>query len=257
MNRFKFYIAFARNAFREARHNKVLHIAAGFAAALILFSLFMGEVSMYQNEKVVKDVGLAAISLLGVFVAIYLGVTSLYQELEKRTIYSIVSKPIRREDVLIGKYLGMAWILGVAVVMMTLYLYLVTSFIEAKIDFALLPAIALIYVELLVIAAVAVLFSSFSTPFMSGFFTLGFFLVGRVSHILRDFGERSKNDVFKFFANLVQKVIDLEPFDLRVHAVHKLPIYMEDFWYPLFYGCVLTALLIAGSLVVFRRRDFK
>lgn len=247
----------ATNAYLEARHNKVLHIAAVFAAILIFFSLFLGEVSLNQNEKVVKDIGLASISLLGVFVAVYLGVNSLYRELQGRTIYSLMSKPIDRYQILLGKYFGMALVLLSVVVMMTIYLYLVTSFVEARIDLALLPAIVLIYVELLIVAALAIFFSSFSTPFLSGFFTFGFFLVGRCSHELGQFGNRSKNELFKFFATSVQKVYDLEGFNLRTHAVHKLPVYRDDFWMPVLYGGLLIAVLLWISTYAFTRRDFK
>lgn len=247
----------ATNTYREARHNKVLHIGAGFAAVLILFSLFMGEVSLNQHEKLVKDIGLASISLFGVFVAIFLGVNTLYRELERRTIYSIISKPITRHEILIGKYLGMTLVLISVVFMMTVYLYFVTAFIESKVDFELLPAIGLILMELLVVAAIAVFFSSFSSPFLSGFFTTGIFLVGRVTHTLGEFGERSRNMVFKFFARGAQKVFDLESFDLRTQVVHKLPIYAEDFWYPALYGIAMILLLLSLSLIPFRRRDFK
>jgi ABC-type transport system involved in multi-copper enzyme maturation permease subunit len=251
------YGIIAANAYREARHNKVLHIAGGFAAALILFSLFMGEVSLYQNEKVVKDVGLGCISIFGVFVAIYLGVNTLYRELERRTIYTIVSKPVSRVEILIGKYLGMVWVLTSVVGTMTIYLYLVTSFLESSVDWALLPAIGLILVELWVVAAIAVFFSSFSTPFLSGFFTVGLFLVGRVTYLLGDFGERSKNIVFRYFATGIQKVFDLHSFDLRTHVVHKLPVYSEDFWWPVAYGSFMIGLLLVFSILPFQKRDFK
>ncbi|MBN8554229.1 MAG: ABC transporter permease subunit [Deltaproteobacteria bacterium] len=251
------YFIIAANTYSEARHNKVLHIAGGFAAALILFSLFMGEVSLYQNEKVVKDVGLACISIFGVFVAIYLGVNTLFKELERRTIYSVVSKPVDRHEVLLGKYLGMIMVLISVVFMMTVYLYLVTAFIESKVDWALLPAIGLIIVELAVVAAMAVFFASFSTPFLSGFFCLGLFLIGRITHDLGAFGERSKNPLFKIFATWIQKIYDLEAFDLRTHVVHKLPVYAEDFWLPAAYGLFLIGILLTLSILTFRRRDFK
>lgn len=247
----------AHNTYLEARHNKVLHIAGLFAAILILFSLFLGEVSLFQNEKIVKDIGLASISLLGVFIAIYLGVNSLYQDLERRTIYSIISKPISRREILLGKFLGMSLVLTSVVLMMTTYLYLVTSFIESKIDWALMPAVGLIIAELLIVAAIAVFFSSFSSPFLSAFFSAALFLIGRVSRELGDFGERSKNAVFKFFATGVQKIFDLESFNLRTATVHKLPVYMEDFWYPILYGLFLVAILILISNELFARRDFK
>jgi ABC-type transport system involved in multi-copper enzyme maturation permease subunit len=247
----------ATNTYLEARHNKVLHIAAAFAAVLILFSLFMGEVSLFQNEKVVKDIGLASISSLGVFVAVFLGVNTLFKELQGRTIYSIVSKPIDRYEILLGKFLGMALVLASIVIMMTIYLYLVTSFIESKVDFELLPAVGLIYAELLIVAALAIFFSSFSTPFLSGFFTVGFFLVGRVSHDLGQFGNRSKNEVFKVFATWIQKVFDLDSFNLRTQVVHKLPIYREDFWLPVGYGAAMICVLLTISIIIFARRDFK
>lgn len=251
------YWIIAYNAFFEARHSKVLYIAAGFAAGLIVFSLFMGEVSLYQNEKIVKDIGLASISLLGIFVAIFLGVNSLYKDLEHRTIYSIVSKPIDRYQILLGKYLGMAAVLALIVIMMTLYLYLVTSFLESKVDFTLLPAIFLIFCELLVVAAIATFFSSFSSPFLSGFFTVGLVIVGRISYELGQFGQRSKNELFKLFATSIQKAFDLEAFNLRDVVVHKLPVQVTDVIYPSAYGFFLVLTLLILSTYTFHRRDFK
>lgn len=247
----------AWNSFQEAKHNKVLHIAGLFCAVLIMFSLFMGEVSLYQNEKVVKDAGLASISLLGIFVAAFLGVNSLYRELEGRTIYAVMAKPLERFQILLGKYLGMVGVLAVVVIMMTTYLYLVTAFMEARVDWSLLPAIGLIFAELTIVAALAVFFSSFSSPFLSGFFTVGLVIVGRLAHQLGQFGVRSKNQFFKIFAQGVQKTFDLEAFDLRTRVVHKLPVYQEDFWLPVFYAVFVVALLLSASIWAFRKRDFK
>jgi ABC-type transport system involved in multi-copper enzyme maturation permease subunit len=201
--------------------------------------------------------GLAAISILGVFVAIYLGVNSLYQDMEKRTIYTVMAKPVTRSEILFGKYLGMVLVLTSVVVMMTTYLYLVTTFVESKVDWALLPAVFLILVELWIVAAVAVFFSSFASPFLSGFFTFGVFVTGRLSRELADFGERSKNLFFKFFATGVQKAFDLEAFDLRSAVVHKLPVYAEDVWLPFAYALILILLLLLLSNAFFMKRDFK
>ena len=247
----------ATNSYREARHNKVLYIATLFAAVLILFSLFLGEVSLFQNEKVIKDMGLAAISLLGVFVAVYLGVNTLYQDLERRTIYTIMAKPVTRSEILMGKFLGMVLVLTSVVLMMSVYLYLVTAFVESKIDWDLIPALFLIIIELWIVAAIAVFFSSFAGPFLSGFFTFGLFVIGRSSRELADFGDRSKNEVFKFFATSVQRIFDLESFDLRSTVVHKLTVYAEDVWLPVGYGITLIFLLLLLSNAFFLKRDFK
>jgi ABC-type transport system involved in multi-copper enzyme maturation permease subunit len=247
----------AQNSFMEARYNKVLHIALGFAAILIVFSLFLGQVSLHQNIKVVKDVGMATISLFGIFVAIFLGVNSLYRELEHRTIYAIVSKPIRRFEILLGKYLGMLMVLTTSVVAMTLFLYVVTVFIEHRIDWNLLPALALILIELFIVAALGIFFSSFSTPFLSGFFTMGLFLVGRVSSELGAFGERSDDFFFRLLSIGVQKVFDLQAFNLRAEVVHGIPIYREDFWLPIFYAFFLIVIVLFVSFQIFKKRDFK
>lgn len=247
----------AGNVFLDARHNKVLHIAGGFAAILILFSFFMGEVSLYQNIKVVKDIGMATISIFGVFVAIFLGVNSLYKELQYRTIYTIVSKPVQRFEILLGKYIGMMAVLAAVVSLMTVYLYAILLFLESHFDVSLIPAIALILAEVWIVAAIAVLFSSFSTPFLSGFFTAGLFLVGRISHELGQFGERSKNELFKFFATHLQKIYDLEAFNLRTEVVHQLPVYRGDFFYPLSYAFFSILLLLACAFFFFHKRDLK
>ncbi len=252
------FLMIAWNSFWEARHNKVLYIAAGFVAGLIIFSLFLGEVSLYQNEKVVKDVGMAAISLLGVFVAIFLGVNGLYRDLERRTIYTLISKPIDRYQIVLGKLLGMIFVLGLVVAIMTIFLYGVIVYVEkGVVDLTLLPAIGLIYVELIVVASIAVFFSSFSTPFLSGFFSIGLFIVGRSAFELGQFGERSKNEIFKLFATGIQKVFDFHGFNLRTEAIHKLPIYAEDIVYPIVYAVALCIILFMFSVLAFGRRDFK
>lgn len=247
----------AKNVFSEARHNKVLHIAGAFAAVLILFSFFMGEVSLYQNVKVVKDVGMATISIFGVFVAVYLGVNTLYKELEQRTIYTIVSKPIDRYQIILGKYLGMIAVLFAVVLLMTLYLYAVLLFVEKKLDWQLLPAIALMLAEIFMVAAIAVFFSSFSSPFLSGFFTVGFFLIGRVTYELSQFGQRSKNEFFKFFATNLQKAYDLEAFNLRGKVAHGFTIYRDEFFYPLAYAFFFILFLLMMAFLLFRKRDLK
>jgi len=247
----------AKNVFDDARHSRVLYIAFGFAVTLILFSYFLGQVSLNQDIKVVKDLGLATISLLGVFVAIYLSVNTLFQEVKHRTIYTIISKPLRRHEVVIGKFLGMALVLLVVVALMSFVLYLVIGIQEFSFDYRLFPALFLIYIEMLIVASFGLVFSSFSSPFLSGFFTFGIFLIGRVSFELGQFGARSKNELFKFFATGIQKTFDLAGFNLRSEVVHGLPIYREDILFPVAYAAALILVCMLISAMAFERRDFK
>lgn len=250
-------IVIAKNTIDEARHNKILYIALLFFLFLILFSRMMGEVSINQQVKVLKDVGLATISIFSVFVAIITSVTSLHRDLNQKTIYAILPKPISRTDIIVGKFIGLCLTVLIVIVGMSSFLYLILFVSEQTIDFQLIPAIFLTYIETCIVVAIGLLFSSFSTPFLSGLFTMGLFLVGRISFELAQFGERSKNPLFKFFAEKVRAVYDLEAFNLRTEAAYHLPIYREDLLYPFFYAVFLVGVLVFASIILFRKRDFK
>lgn len=250
-------LVIAKNTLDEARHNKVLYIALAFFLLLIVFSRFMGEVSIHQQVKVLKDIGLAAISLFAIFIAIFMSVTSLYRDLNLRTIYSIISKPVSRSEIVIGKLIGLCLAIFIVVLGMSAFLYVILFFSERAIDLQLVPALVLICVEAFVIAAVGLVFSSFTTPFLSGIFTMGVFLIGRVSSQLAEFGRRSENEIFKFVTTQLRAVYDLEAFNLRTEAAYHLPIYREDFVYPLFYAAFMLGILVFIAIVLFQKRDFK
>lgn len=152
----------ARNAFREAVRDRVLYNLVIFALLLIAGAILLGELSAGQEAKIIVDLGLSAILLFGVFIAIFVGVGLVYKEIERRTLYAILAKPVGRGEFLLGKYLGLCLTLLANVLIMGLGLSLALIFVKRGFDplvVRIWPAILLIYVELMILTGVALLFS--------------------------------------------------------------------------------------------------
>src|SRR5687768_7746767 len=181
-------IAIARNAFREAVRDRVLYNLILFALLLIGSAIFLGELSAGQEAKIIVDLGLSAMLLFGVFIAIFVGVGLVYKEIERRTLYAILSKPIGRGQFLVGKYLGLSLTLLVNVIVMGGGVTLALVYVQRgwnPLAGKIWPAILLIYFELLIITAVALVFSSFSSPALSALLTFFVFIIGHFSADLK------------------------------------------------------------------------
>src|SRR5947199_7135284 len=180
--------AIARNTFREAVRDRVLYNLVLFVLLLIGGAIFLGELSAGQDAKIIADLGLSAMLLFGVFIAIFVGVGLVYKEIERRTLYAILAKPIGRGQFLLGKYLGLCLTLLVNVLIMGLGVSLALVYVRRGWDplvFRIWPAILLIYVELMIVTGVALLFSSFSSPALSALLTFFVFVIGHFSADLK------------------------------------------------------------------------
>jgi ABC-type transport system involved in multi-copper enzyme maturation permease subunit len=173
--------AIALNTFREAARIRVLYGILVLVVGANLFAIVLGEMSVREQTRIARDVGLAGISLFGSLTAIFLGVFLLYTEVQRRTIHAIVSKPIERWEFVVGKYSGMALVLTVLVLLFGLAMGGMLMWQGVGISSALIRAVVLAWGEVLTVAAIAIFFSSFSTPFLSGIFALAMWVIGRVT----------------------------------------------------------------------------
>ena len=182
----------AVNVFKESVRDKVLYNLVLFAVLLIGVSFLLGQLTAGQDIKIIKDLGLAAISLFGLFIAVFIGIGLVSKEVERRSIYSLLAKPIRREEFIAGKYVGLVLTLLVNVSVMTAAYYAVLGsmawvaggwFLPAweapAVDPALLKAILMIFLQLMIVTALALLFSTFTTPILATALTFG---LGRLVH---------------------------------------------------------------------------
>jgi ABC-type transport system involved in multi-copper enzyme maturation permease subunit len=264
-------LAIAVNVFRESVRDKVLYNLVLFAILLIGASYLIGQLTAGQDVKIIKDLGLAATSIFGLFIAVFIGIGLVSKEVERRSIYSLLAKPIHRYQLVLGKYVGLVLTLAVNVTVMAAALYLVLVYISwgvapevirvwdaPALDPALLKAIALILVELMLITAIAVFFSTFSTPILSAALTFGLFVAGHFSGDLRNFQEVVDSPAAARLARAVYWVLpNLAQFDVKDHVVHGVPVPAGYLAAATGYGVLYITMLLAVSMFIFSRRDFK
>lgn len=252
------------NTFREAVRNRVLYSLLLFAVGLMLSALVLGKLSLHEEGRITRDVGLGGISLFGVLIAIFVGVNLVYKELDKKTVFSLASKPIHRYELILGKFVGMVLTLAVQIAIMAVVLVAVLAVQHLPVDAGLYRAIVLCFLESMVVASVAILFSSFSSPFLSGAFTLGLFFVGRSLPELREVMNKLELGTGGVVLKSVLYVVpDLRLFyvsgsliDGRWVSIHGDFIAWSYVAGTLVYAVGYAAVALTLASIFFSRRDF-
>lgn len=248
----------AANTVREAVRNRVLYTLLFFAIILIATGVLLSTLSYVEQERILQNVGLAAIRLFGVAIAIFVGIGLLQREVERRTLYTILARPISRTEFLLGKYLGLVATLWLQLAIMSVAFAAVSGLAGASLGLAHLATLALTGVELAVVVAVATLFSAFTTPMLASLFASGIWLIGHLSRDLRELGLQSDVLPVQLATRALHRGLpDLSSFDLGLQAVHGLPIAASDVWLPVVYGAGWVTILLALAAAIFERRDFR
>ncbi len=251
-------LAIAHNTLREAVRSRVLYALLFFALALIGTGVLLSALSYVERERILQDVGLAAVRVFSVMIAIFVGIGLLHREVDRRTVFTILSKPIGRGEFLVGKYLGLVATLWLQIAIMGVCFALVSVLAGAPLTATHAAAFAMIGAEMAVVVALAVLFSAFTTPMLAAFFSAGMVLIGYSSRDLRNLGAQSDLPSLQWFTEgLYRTLPDLEAFDLSAHATHALPIASSDFFLPLAYAAGYVILLLLAATWLFGRRDFR
>jgi ABC-type transport system involved in multi-copper enzyme maturation permease subunit len=259
--------AIAGNTFRETVRDKILYNLILFALIMILSSLALGQLTLGNETKVILDLGLSSISIFGVLIAIFIGIGLVYKELEKRTIYALLAKPVHRHELILGKYLGLLFTLFVNLTIMTAGLELAllcaggagpASFLRV------IPAVFLIFLSLALTTALAILFSTFSTPALSALFTFFLWIVGHFGSDLLRFGELVKSAPIRWLCKILYYGIPnfsnfniMDSRNILPSAAYFQPIDYTAILGITFYCVLYTALVLSLSIAIFMRRDFK
>jgi ABC-type transport system involved in multi-copper enzyme maturation permease subunit len=255
--------AIALNTFREAVRIRVLYGILVLVIGANALTLVLGQIATTEQARVTRDVGLAAISLFGSLTAIFLGVFLLYTEVQRRTIHAIVSKPIERWEFVIGKYLGMGLVLSVLVIVFAIAMVLMLVWQDIEVTQAIAKAIVLAWFEVMTVAAIAIFFSSFSTPFLSGIFALAIWGIGRITPEI----EAATHDAapaIRWTAKATLQIIpDLNLFSISGRVVEGAHVSVHaDFvaWgyvgLAALHGVAWILGLLAFAALLFHRRDF-
>jgi ABC-type transport system involved in multi-copper enzyme maturation permease subunit len=250
-------LAIAHYTFQEAVRNKVLYSILFFCALLMLIAAILGQASLHQDERVLISLGLGGLSLFSDIIAIFLGVTMVYQELERKTIFNVLSKPIQRSTYFLGKFAGMAAVLAVQLGLMAGMLSLIMVVRGDPWPPMLPGAFLLIWIEALFVLSVALFFSSFSTPYVSGFLTLGLWVVaGIVQDIAVQIRSFPEGPLRTFLRQVVALSPDLSVFNLTTQLVSGIQVPVAYLGHASLYGLSLVGLFLMAGGVIFQRRDF-
>jgi ABC-type transport system involved in multi-copper enzyme maturation permease subunit len=263
--------AIALNVFRESVRDKVLYNLVLFAILLIGASYLIGQLTAGQDVKIIKDLGLSATSVFGLFIAVFIGIGLVSKEVERRSAYSLLAKPIHRYQMIAGKYAGLTLTLTVNVTMMAAALYVVLAYMgwgvpaevqqawdAPALDPAMLKALLLILLELMIITAIALFFSTFSSPILSAAFTFGLFIVGHFSTDLRNFEQVVESPAAARLARGLYWVLpNFGQFDIKAQVVHAQPVPLGYMALTGAYAALYIAVLLIAAMLVFSRRDFK
>jgi len=252
-------LTIAKNTFREAIRDKVLYNLVVFVLLITACAILLGELTDGQEARTIVNIGLNAMLLFGVFISIFTGVGLVSKEIEKRTVFAIFSKPVRRAEFLVGKYLGLCLTLLVNVTVMGLGISLALIYVKGgSLVYSIWGGIFLIFLELAILTAIAILFSSFSSAALSALFTFLVFIIGHMSASLRDLasGIGSKTATV-FFDVLYYLLPNLALFSFRTESANGMVPNGAMIGGGLLYALVYIIIVLTISIQIFGRKNFK
>jgi len=247
----------ALNTFRESVRDKVLVTLVAFAVLVMGSARVIQPLALGEEAKVIKDLGLSAITLFCVLISILMGGRIVYKEIEKRTIYIMLAKPVRRWEFILGKYLGLMAVLVVSLVVMTAAFYVILLILGIGAPLYLMLAVLMTFFELAILTAVAVLFSTFSTPITGAVFTFAVYFVGNLTRDLKLLAAMSPSVVVKVVSQFLYYVLpNFSNFNIRAEVVYGAALDPDALLLSGLYALVYTATLLLISAAIFNRKEF-
>jgi len=252
------YVAF--NTFREAVRDRVLYNLIVFALLISGAAVLVGEISIDVERLVVINLGLTSVSLFGVVIAIFIGIGLVSKEIDRKTLYTVLSRPVRRWEFVVGKFFGLTGTLVVNTFFMAIGVFLALLYVAhhfEKADLSVLAALYFIVLEFLIVCALALLFSSFSTPLMSAVFTFALFIVGNLADDLHSIARSTTGLAGALSTALAYLVPNFSAFNIVNQAAHGDPVPGRLLLYNTIYAALYSAMAISGAVLIFQRRNLK
>lgn len=262
--------AIAQNTFREAIRQKLLYGLLFFTVLLIFASYFLGQLSIAGAEtKIVKDMALASVFIMGAFISLSMGISLVFKEIDRKTIYTILSKPVSRFEFILGKFLGLMVTVGVQLFLMMCLVFAMLKTYPEPLDWNLWKAVILIYTELCVLISITLMFSSYSSSFMTSLFCFSFLIVGHLTDDLAQIFEdkvrlleRRKlltpfQDIMYNSLERFVKIFNLDHFAINAKIVHGVPVPWSYVGFGLMYGFCFVIIFLFIANYLFSRKDLK
>jgi ABC-type transport system involved in multi-copper enzyme maturation permease subunit len=250
----------ALHTFKESVRERVLYNLIMFALLLIGAAILFGSISVGIEQIILVNLGLSSISIFGLLMAIFIGIGLVWKEIERRSIYSVLSKPVRRAEFIIGKYFGLLLTLVINTAIMTAGFYAALFYQKRHLssaDLLVLEAVYFILLQLALVVGLALFFSCISTPVLSAVFTFCLYVIGNLSADIRWFGQETGSAVIERLTTALYYLLpNFGDFNVIAQVAHgeKIPGYIlvSNSLYALLYATIL----VSGAILVFEEREF-
>jgi ABC-type transport system involved in multi-copper enzyme maturation permease subunit len=249
--------AVAAHTFRETVRERVLYNLVFFAILMTLSGLLLGQLSIRQDEKIIKDIGFAAMDLFGLLIAVFIGVGLVSKEIERRSLYPLLAKPVTRGEFYVGKFSGLVFTLLVNLVVMTAGLYLTLLATGRRLDPGLLAAVYPIFLGLVLVVAFAMLFSTLTSSALASVFTVGVVVTGRFTDVVRNMREVAPGVPSWFVETLYLALPNFRNFDFKDKVAYGDPVPAADLAWVTVYAAAYVVVVLGLGLASFRSRDFQ
>jgi Cu-processing system permease protein len=251
----------ALNTFREAVRDRVLYNLVFFALLMMVAAIVVGQISIAIDQTVIVSLGLSAISVIGLLISIFIGVALVSKEMDKRTLYALLAKPVRRWEFLVGKFGGLVLTLAVNTAAMALGLLLVMIYVKHSLersDAVVLVAVYFILLKLALLVALALLFSCFTTPLLAILFTVGLYIVGLYVQELRNLPVEVMSPAMAAFTKWLSYLLpNFENFNVMAMAAHGRAVPAALILQNTLYAVVYCTIVLTAATAVFSRRNLK
>jgi ABC-type transport system involved in multi-copper enzyme maturation permease subunit len=243
--------------FKESIRHKIILSLIILSFLIILSSLILDPIALGERERLVKDAGLSTISLFSLLIIILSGTRLIYQEIEKKTIFIIITKPISRERLLLGKFMGLLLIIYSYSLVSSLFLAVVLFFAKIPFSHSLFYSLLLITMQSTLLSAIAIFFASFASPVLSGIFTLMAYISGQFINDIAFFIEKSSSIIVKIFIKFLMLIIpNFYYLDIKINAVNNLPVSANYMVFAISYTLIYVTLLLFASTLIFGKKEF-
>lgn len=250
--------AIAQNTFREAVRDRILHSIIFFAFGVILLSLVLKEVTIGEQDKVVRSIAQSSIDIFASIMAMFLGISTIGKELENKTIYTLLSKPIGRAHFLLGKYCGIILTILAEVILLALFYTLLIGLEQGFPEPIFFASLVLVMIEMMLITACSVLCASYSSRTTASAFVLAIFVIGHLADDIWLFASEAKSPMFQQLGQTLYYLLpNFEALSIRTQSIHNESIPFVEMLYSIGYGVSYTTVVLIGAITLFRRRDIQ
>jgi ABC-type transport system involved in multi-copper enzyme maturation permease subunit len=252
------HIAF--NTFREAVRDRVLYNLIAFAVLMSAAAILVGQISIGIERLVVVNLGLTAVSIFGVVIAIFIGIGLVSKEIEKKTLYTVLSRPVRRWEFIVGKFFGLAGTLVVNTFFMAIGVFASLLYVSHHFqpsDGWIFVALYFVVLQFLIVTALALLFSAFSSPILSAVFAFSLFVIGSFAEDLRGFAGMAQGGLKWLATGIVYLVPNLSALNVISSVAHAQPVALQLIIANTAYALLYSAMALCGAVLIFDRRNLK